>query len=109
MEKYNFPHSPLADPKAIVSGPTYRFTLINEMVLRYEWSHDGVFEDRASSFALNRKFLPPSFHIKDTEEHLEIISSSFHVSYDKKRFSSNGLHVTFPAKVTLWGAEWRYG
>ena len=109
MEKYKFSSDPLADAASMVTGSQYRFTLINDMVLRYEWSSDGVFEDRASTFAVNRRFSPPSFTVKDTEQRLEIVTPTLHLSYDKQRFSANGLHVTFGAKVTLWGAEWRYG
>ncbi|RYP82463.1 hypothetical protein DL770_005576 [Monosporascus sp. CRB-9-2] len=109
MEKYKFPTEPVADSGATVTGPNYRFTLLSDMVLRYEWSHDGVFEDRASCFAINRKFPPPQFKVEETEGQLVIRSSSFYLTYDKQRFSPNGLHVNFTDKTTLWGAEWRYG
>ncbi|RYP10756.1 hypothetical protein DL764_000452 [Monosporascus ibericus] len=109
MEKYKFPTEPVADSAATVIGPNYRFTFLSDLVLRYEWSHDGVFEDRASCFAINRKFPPPQFKVEGTENQLVIRSSSFYLTYDKQRFSPNGLHVNFAGKTTLWGAEWRYG
>lgn len=109
MAKYKLSSDPVADAASMVTGSQHRFTLIGEMVLRYEWSSDGVFEDRASTFALNRRFSAPSFTVKETEDRLEIVTPTLHLSYDKQRFSANGLHVTFGAKVTLWGAEWRFG
>ncbi|CAK7214472.1 hypothetical protein SBRCBS47491_002154 [Sporothrix bragantina] len=112
MAKYKFPCNPVADAASTVTGPQYRFTLIGDMVLRYEWASDGVFEDRASTFALNRRFsgVPvPKFTVTETDDRLEIVTPTLHLSYDKQRFSANGLHVTFGAKVTLWGAEWRFG
>ncbi|KAF2152182.1 glycoside hydrolase family 31 protein [Myriangium duriaei CBS 260.36] len=101
--------SPVADPRSTVTGPNYRFTLMDEVVLRYEWSLDGVFEDRASTLAIHRSFPPTQFSVQDTKANLEIVTPNFHVVYDKKRFSQSGLHVTFSSKTTLWGSEWRFG
>jgi hypothetical protein len=109
MDKYKFPSAPLADPAAMVTGTHYRFTLVSETVLRYEWASDGVFEDRASTFAINRRLPRPIFSVKETEGELEIVTPAFRLFYNKERFSPNGLHVAFGAKVTVWGAEWRYG
>lgn len=109
MEAYKFPTDPVPASRAVVSGPNYRFTLIDDVVLRYEWSEDGIFEDRASSFVLNRNFSFPEHQVKDTEDLLEIKTPAFHLRYDKKRFSPNGLSVEFNSKITLWGESWRYG
>ncbi|KAK7753352.1 hypothetical protein SLS62_004642 [Diatrype stigma] len=109
MEKYKFPSEPEADPRATVVGPNYRFTILSDIVLRYEWSHDGVFEDRASTFAINRKFSPPQFKTTQTEDRLAINTPSFRLTYDKQRFSPNGLHVDFVQKGVVWGSDWRYG
>lgn len=109
MKSYHFESKPLAHPEATVQGPHYRFTLLTDRLLRYEWSHDGQFEDRASTFAINREFSVPKFQAIDRPDELEIITEHLHLSYDKKRFSPSGLLCSFPAKVTLWGAQWRYG
>lgn len=109
MDKYTFPSKPLPNPEWLITRPYYRFTMINDMVLRYEWSDDGVFEDRASTFAINRSFAKPSFQVDDTETQLQIFTPSFHLTYDKQRFGSNGLVITFTSKISDWGDEWRYG
>ncbi|KAM0322551.1 hypothetical protein ACHAQA_009398 [Verticillium albo-atrum] len=109
MEKYKFPSDPVAHMASMVTGSHYRFTVIKDTVLRYEWSSDGSFEDRASTFAINRKFDKPEYTVKETGDQLEIVTPSLHVAYDKKRFSPNGLLVTFINKATLWGSEWRFG
>ncbi|EXJ95502.1 hypothetical protein A1O1_00624 [Capronia coronata CBS 617.96] len=109
MKGYHFESKPLAHPEAVVKGPHYRFTLLTDRLLRYEWSYDGKFEDRASTFAINREFPVPQFQAIDREDELEIITDHLHLSYDKKRFSPSGLMCSFSAKVTLWGAQWRYG
>ena len=78
MESYSFPTAPLPNPDSVVAGPQYRFTVISNIVLRYEWAHDGIFEDRASTFAINRHFPKPEFTTKETENQLEIISLLCH-------------------------------
>jgi hypothetical protein len=109
MNEYNFPCEPVANPESVVVGPQYRFTLIDDKVLRYEWAEDGVFEDRASTFAINRKFPKPEFRVEDSETQLEIITPSIHLTYDKQRFSPNGFVVTFFSKQTDHGGEFRFG
>ena len=49
------PSRPVADPRAVVVGPTYRITVLTDGLVRLEYSADGVFEDRASTFAVNRR------------------------------------------------------
>lgn len=109
MPNYDFPTQPVADDDAIIPGPNYRFTIINDVVLRYEWAADGIFEDRASTFAINRRFSHrPTPVIKDTEDGLEIITPAIHLYYDKKRFSPNGFIINLQVSTNLWGTEWRY-
>ena len=88
MEDYKFPCEPLANADSIVLGPNYRFTLLDDKVVRYEWSEDGVFEDRASTFAINWSFPKPEFQVEDGEHQLDIFANGFHLTYNKQRFSS---------------------
>ena len=104
-----FTMNPVANPQAIVSGPNYRFTVLTDRLLRYEWAADGQFEDRASTFAINRHFPAPKFHVVGSDDGLEIITDHFHMSYDKQRFSPAGLVVHFNFRHTNWGAPWQYG
>ncbi|KAJ2972737.1 hypothetical protein NQ176_g6986 [Zarea fungicola] len=109
MEKYAFASQPVANPAAVVTGRNYRFTILGPLVLRYEWAADGIFEDRASTFAINRFFPAPEYDVRDSDHQLDITTPNFQVSYDKKRFSPNGLSVSFNSKVTCWGADWKFG
>ncbi|KAH6693584.1 glycoside hydrolase [Plectosphaerella plurivora] len=109
MDRYTFPCKPVASPDAVVAGPNYRFTVISDIILRYEWAADGVFEDRASTFALNREAAVPSFSVTDLDHQLVVRTPSLTLTYNKERFSPHGLHVSFTSKTNLWGAEWRYG
>lgn len=109
MDKYTFASNPAATPAATVTGDDFRFTLISDTVLRYEWSEDGVFEDRPSTFAINRRFPTPEYSVAHTDTQVEIRAADFRVTYDKKRFSRHGLSVGFSNKNTLWGSGWLYG
>jgi alpha-glucosidase (family GH31 glycosyl hydrolase) len=106
----NFPIRPVANPKATVSGDKYRFTVLTEGLIRYEYAPDGQFEDRASTFAINRDLgSVPKFEIYEDEAGLEIITNRFHLTYDRKPFSSSGLLVDVRGKITAWGSQWRFG
>ncbi|KAL1976828.1 hypothetical protein VTN31DRAFT_3110 [Thermomyces dupontii] len=101
--------NPVANPASIVAGRNYRFTVLTDRLLRYEWASDGQFEDRASTFAINRWFPEPKFRVIDREDELEIITDYFHLTYDKKPFSPTGLVVHFNYRYTEWSKPWRYG
>ncbi|KAH0425254.1 glycosyl hydrolase family 31 [Colletotrichum camelliae] len=110
MAQFIFETDPVADSDAIIVGPNYRFTVINDFVLRYEWAEDNVFEDRASTFAINRRFPRKTKPlIKETEHRLEIVTPTIHVSYDKKRFSPHGLTIEVTHRTTMWETTWRFG
>ncbi|GAB1318528.1 alpha-glucosidase [Madurella fahalii] len=95
-DRYSFPNNPATNPKAIVTGGKgshYRFSILTDRLLRFEWSEDGGFEDRVSTFALFRWFDAPHYRVFEDKGHLYITTDHFHLSYDKKRFSSTGLTV----------------
>jgi alpha-glucosidase (family GH31 glycosyl hydrolase) len=75
---------------------------LTDRLIRYEWSEDGGFEDRVSTFALFRCFDVPHYRAAETDVSLQIITDHFHLSYDKKKFSPAGLSVKAGNDV------WRY-
>lgn len=112
MQRQVFPTSPIANPKAVIGGTDnlpYRFTILTDGLIRFEYAEDFVFEDRASSFAVRRNLPVPDFKIVDVEGRLEITTKKLHLYYDKKPFSANGLSVHVKAAVTDWKNLWRYG
>jgi alpha-glucosidase (family GH31 glycosyl hydrolase) len=111
MHRYTFPHEPVANSDAIVGGGAaqYRFTVLADGLLRYEWAPDHQFEDRASVFAINRRLPVPKFRVKDTAHNLQIITSKFHLTYDKTDFSPSGLSVIVKGFFHEHGSVWRYG
>ncbi|KAF2181626.1 glycoside hydrolase family 31 protein [Zopfia rhizophila CBS 207.26] len=106
LARYDFYTSPVAHPDAIVAGEKYRFTVLTDGLLRYEWAEDGQFEDRASTFAIRRKLSVPDFYVWDRGHGIEIVTKRFHVIYDKKKFSSEGFAIQLKGPVT---AKWNYG
>ncbi|KAF2205173.1 alpha-xylosidase [Delitschia confertaspora ATCC 74209] len=104
--RYDFPTDPVAHPSAIVSGEKYRFTLLTDGLLRYEWAEDGKFEERASTFAIRRKLAVPDFSVWDRGQGLEIVTKRFHLIYNKEKFSSEGFAVQLKGKITT---RWTYG
>ena len=52
-------------PEAVVIGSRYRFTVLSDRLIRYEWAEDGQFEDRSWTFAINRAFEKTDFNVVD--------------------------------------------
>ncbi|KAF2854128.1 glycoside hydrolase family 31 protein [Plenodomus tracheiphilus IPT5] len=105
--RYDFKTRPVAHPDAIVAGDKYRFTVLTDGLLRFEWADDGRFEDRASTFAVNRRLAIPDFYVWDRGHGgLEIVTKRLHVVYDKKKFSAEGFKIHLKGAVT---GTWTYG
>lgn len=104
--RYDFQTRPAAHPDAIVAGDKYRFTILTDGLLRFEWAEDGRFEDRASTFAINRKLAVPDFYVWDRGHGIEIVTKRLHVVYDKKKFSPEGFKIHLKGSVT---GTWIYG
>ena len=111
MHRQKFTTDPVANPSAIVGGGKnqYRFTVLTDGLVRYEWAEDSQFEDRASTFAIRRNLPKPDFRVKDTESSLEIITKRFHLFFNKEPFSPRGLSVTVKGAFSCHASIWRYG
>ncbi|MDQ0371822.1 glycoside hydrolase family 31 protein [Cellulomonas humilata] len=103
------PSRPVADPRAVVVGPTYRISVLTDGLVRLEHSADGVFEDRASTFALNRDLPVPDFRVIETETHVEVVTARFHLVYDRRPFSTSGLSLAVLGGISSYHSVWRYG
>lgn len=97
--RYRFDSNPRANPLGVIRGSEgnshWRFTLLDKRVIRYEWSPDGAFEDRASTFALFRDFEPPHFEVEhpEGEGHILLRTACFELVYDKTEFSPKSLQI----------------
>ncbi|KAI9652538.1 MAG: hypothetical protein M1831_006729 [Alyxoria varia] len=112
FQRPHFRMSPRANEAAIVGGDigqNYRFTILTEGLIRLEYTQNGMFEDRASTFAINRNIEVPPFRKVEDDQKLEIITKYYHLYYDRKPFSSNGLKVQVKGNITNWHSTWRFG
>jgi len=103
------PAHPVADPSAVVTGPHYRITVLTTGLVRIEHSPDGGFEDRASTFALNRELPVPEFRVVETDTHVEVMTDRFHLVYDRGPLTTSGLSVAVLGGVSAYHSVWRYG
>ena len=106
---YRLDSRPVADPRAIVRGDRYRITVLTDGLVRLEHAEDGVFEDHASTFAVDREQPVPDFTVHDHGDHLEIVTARFRLSYDKGPFTTSGLSLAVAGGVTSYHSVWRYG
>lgn len=97
---------PAADPGAIVAGANWRITVLRDGLFRVEWSDDGGFEDRASTFAIRRRLAVPDYTVRHIDGVVEISTGRARLRYDGRPFSARGLSV----ETRAGGAHrWRYG
>ena len=108
--RYDFPVKPRANSKAVVEGSKWRFTILAEGLLRYEWAEDGHFEDRASTFAINRDLPVPEYRKWEKDGFLNVRTKRFHLIYSIDRpFTASNLLVRVLAGITRHHSEWRFG
>lgn len=101
-----------ANPKNIVKGDTYRFTILSERLIRMEYNKDGIFEDRPSSLVWFRNMEPVLFNLKEDSKYLEITTKYFRLTYLKnKPFYSGKLDTMKYLKVEELNSDkiWYYG
>jgi alpha-glucosidase (family GH31 glycosyl hydrolase) len=106
---HRLPSRPVADPAAVVRGERYRITVLTDGLVRLEYAEDGVFEDRASTFALNRRLPVPEYRVLETGGQLEIVTSRFRLTYDRGPFTTSGLSLAVGGGVSAFHSVWRYG
>ena len=98
---------PLANPKAIVSAPNVRFTVLTDRLIRIECSPENMFEDRPSQVFWYREQPVPPFKKSIKDKILEIETKDLHLTYKIGRpgFTSRNLSIKFKQENTTW----RYG
>lgn len=88
-------------------GDKYRFTVITQGLIRYEWAPDGDFEDRPSSFAQHRPSVDwAQLRYNETATSINLYTERFHLTYDKEEFSPSGLFAVIKGYT---GTTWRFG
>ena len=93
----------------IVQGGKYRFSVLTPFMMRMEYSETGVFEDLQTQTVLNREFPVPEYSVTQSDDRLEIETEAFHMIYDKKKFSEEGLFIDVKYDFTNYGGRWYFG
>ncbi len=83
-----------------------RFTVITENLIRCEWSESGVFCDRETLFAVNRRHNGCAVKLAQTENSVEIRTEAITLRYldqGENGFSENNL------RADIYGEPWHFG
>ncbi|EOL44668.1 TIM-barrel domain-containing protein [Enterococcus phoeniculicola] len=92
-----------------IIGEQYRFTVLTPYLVRMEYSKTGLFIDEQTQMIVNRKFPEFEFELEESSELLEIYTEAFHLVYDKKEFSNQGLQINMKSNFTDFNNRWFYG
>src|SRR3954447_3790368 len=103
------PTDPVADPRAVVQGDTYRITALTAGLLRLAHAAHRRIENRPSALALHPRLAVPQFDVTDSGTHLVLTTSRLRLTYDKGPFSTSGLAVEVLGGITTYHSVWRHG
>lgn len=102
----------LANPKNIIKGKKYRFTILTERLIRLEYNDNGIFLDEPTQLVLYRDLKTPSFDVDEDTNFLVIKTKYFKLTYIKeKSFLGGKASPAANLKVELLNTEyyWYYG
>ena len=93
-----------------ICGEKYRISFVTSWLVRLEYSEEGRFEDRGTTFARFRDFPEVEVKTKETRQGLEADTEYLHIVYDGKPFSAAGLSITLKGGSRgYYGQMWHYG
>ena len=74
-------YDPVANPQAVITSGSARFTVLTPEMIRIQYSADGRFEDRATFGVVNRRLPVPAFKQTQKDGILEIKTSALTLRY----------------------------
>ena len=99
-EQFKVGKNAMANPKSVVKGDKYRFTILTERLIRLEYSEDGIFEDRATEYVFNRRLEVPKFEVMEDARMVTIVTDYFKLFYVKNSsFKANRVSPASNLKV----------
>ena len=107
LPQFQIEFDPQPNPKAVVTAPHVRFTVLTDRLIRMEFSPGGQFEDHPSQSFWYRNLPVPEFDAPANENFVEIETPQLHLSYrvTPRGFTSTTLQVI----VKATGHTWHYG
>ena len=89
--------------KYIVKGKCYRFSMLSPRLIRLEYNKNGIFEDRATSLVVNRKFENCQFTVNCDDLSVNIMTEYFTLKYVKEKpITSGNIRVTVNGTDKEW-------
>lgn len=90
----------------VFRGKTYRISILSDVLIRFEYSETGSFNDYPTFFASNRSFGKPKITVEEDNNVLIIKNDIFILEYNKeKSFIGSKLMPDQNLKVTIAGTE----
>lgn len=74
----------LPNQNHVIKGNKFRITILSELLVRLEYSENGLFEDRPTELVMNRKFPVVKFEKKEDGKYITIKTSYFTITYQKE-------------------------
>ncbi|AZZ38544.1 glycoside hydrolase [Acidipropionibacterium jensenii] len=93
---------------SLLQGEHYRLTPLTPRVIRLEWSPSGHFEDRPTTFALNRDLPAFDYQVLPTDTGLRIVTDYYVLDYGRGPFTTNGLSAAVRGGISNYHSVWRY-
>jgi alpha-glucosidase (family GH31 glycosyl hydrolase) len=101
-----------ANPKNVIQGKNYRFTILTERLIRLEYNDNGIFIDDPTERILYRDLPKTQFDIKEDINFLVISTKYFKLTYIKgKSFLGGKANPASNLKIELLNTDrfWYYG
>lgn len=104
----NNPRNLLTDTKNIVKGKNYRFSVLTPRLIRIEYNKDGIFEDRATSLVINRRFPDVNKDVTFDELSITIKTEYFMLKYVKDApLTSKNIKIFVNGSDKEWSPDYQ--
>jgi hypothetical protein len=94
FQSYNFKSSPQSPTTSQIVSATQRITILTDGLIRFETAWDGKFEDRASTFAINRDAPTPKFEVLKRGKGIEVLTDRLLLKWTGEDFSPSSVIVS---------------
>ena len=108
LEQYWIETCPETNSGSVIQNNCCRISILTEALIRFEYSEDGLFEDRPTQKVLNRNFETPEYHVTRDRNGLHIFTGAMEIHYDELAFSPGGLMIRVAGGKSS-ERIWRYG
>ena len=106
-QRFVWPVKPVACRENMVSGETYRFTVLTDRLIRMEYDPRGIFEDRASQSVFYRDLPAVPFSLRHEDGVLRLETGKLLLEYrENTEFTSDTLVLRLKEEPA---STWRYG